>query len=217
MLATGLLSSVVLLGLRTRIIYAEGLEGAGWFDAAWTVSMRHVTLVLSSLQTYYLPALARARDVEERAAQIGRVLMVTTLIMAPVVAILEVAKPLVLSLLYSDSFRPAASLLRWTLVGDYLKVTSWVLAMPMLAVADMRAFVATDLSVQAVFVVSAILLGRVFKPSGGAAIAFVACYAVNLAICYWYSCSRQEFRPTRALTMAWSGGLALVVGAALVS
>jgi antigen flippase len=217
MLATGLLSSVVLLGLRARIIHGEGLNTAGWFDAAWTVSMRHVTLVLSSLQTYYLPALARARDSEERTAQIGRVLMVTTLIMAPLIAVLELAKPLVLTLLYSNSFHPAAALLRWTLVGDYLKVTSWVLAMPMLAVADMRAFVATDLTVQAVFVASAVLLGRVFKPSGGAAIAFVASYAVNLVVCYWYSQARHGFRPARSLTAAWSGGLLLVILAAVVS
>ena len=196
MMATGLLGSVVMLGLRARIIHAEGLNGAGWFDAAWAISMRHVTLVLSSLQTYYLPLLAGARDREERSGQIARVLMVSTLVMAPLVIALQLANPRVLTLLYADSFRPAKGLLRWTLVGDYLKVTSWVLAMPMLAVADMKMFLATDLTAQAVFVGSSLVLSAMLKPSEGTAIAFVICYAVNLAICYGYSWRQHSFRPT---------------------
>jgi len=217
MIVTGLLGSVVMLGLRARIIHAEGLNGAGWFDAAWAISMRHVTLVLSSLQTYYLPLLAGARDIEERSGQIGRVLMVSTLVMAPLVVALQLANPWVVTLLYADSFRPAESLLRWTLVGDYLKVTSWVLAMPMLAVADMKMFLTTDLAAQAVFVGSYLVLSGMLRPSEGIAIAFVICYAVNLAICYRYSRRRHAFRPTLALTVVWSSGLVLVVVAAMLS
>jgi O-antigen/teichoic acid export membrane protein len=217
MMATGLLGSMIVIGLRAHVIRVEGLNSAGWFDAAWTISMRHVTLVLSSLQTYYLPALARARDAEERSAQMARVLMVTTAIMAPLVTVVAAANPLVLALLYSDAFRPAGALLRWTLVGDYLKVTSWVLAMPMLAVADMKVFLATDLTVQVVFAGSAVMLGRVFRPSLGTAIAFVVSYAVNLAICYTYARVRHAYRPPRAVTASWWVGLSMVVAAAALS
>jgi O-antigen/teichoic acid export membrane protein len=217
MMATALLGSVVMLGLRARIIHAEGLNGAGWFDAAWAVSMRHVTLVLSSLQTYYLPLLASARNREERSHQIGRVLMVSTLVIAPLVIALELSNPWVLSLLYADSFRPAGGLLRWTLVGDYLKVTCWVLAMPMLAIADMKTFLATDLTAQTVFVGSALAFSAVFKPSEATAIAFVVCYVVNLATCYSYARRRHALRPTLALTVVWSAGLVFVVAAAMLS
>jgi hypothetical protein len=72
----------------------------------------------------------------------------------------------------------------WTLVGDYLKVTCWVLAMPMLAIADMKTFLATDLTAQTVFAGSALAFSAVFKPSEATAIAFVVCYVVNLATCY---------------------------------
>jgi PST family polysaccharide transporter len=217
MMTTGLLGSVVLLALRARIIHSEGLTGAGLFDAAWAISMRHVTLVLSSMQTYYLPLLASAHDREERSGQIARVLIVSTVVMAPLVVALELANPWVLTLLYSDSFRPAEGVLRWTLVGDYLKVTSWVLAMPMLAVADMKMFLATDLTAQIVLVGSALALSTMLKPSEGIAIAFVVCYAVNLAICYCYSRRRHAFRPTVALTILWLAGLLLVVAAAMLS
>lgn len=217
MLASSLLGTVILLGLRARIIHAEGLNGVGWFDAAWTISMRHVTLVLASVQTYYFPALASARSPEERAARIARVLMLTTLVLAPVVILLELARPWVTTLLYADSFRPATKLLRWTLAGDYLRVTSWVLAMPMLAVGDMKAFLSTELMVQAVFAGSAVALGAMFKPSEGTAIAFVTGYVVNLAVAYRYAHRWHAFRPTPALTAAWCVGLVLVVAAATIS
>jgi PST family polysaccharide transporter len=215
MLATGLLGSIVLLGLRARIIHTEGLAGAGWFDAAWTISMRQVTLVLSSLQTYYLPALARASDREERSAHIGRVLLLTTLVMAPLIVALELARPFVTTVLYANSFGPAAGLLRWTLMGDYLKVSSWVLAMPMLAVADMKVFLVTDLTAQAILVGSAVALSAMFQPAQATAIAFVISYAVNLAICFAYSSRRHAFRPSRALLIAWFTGLLLVIAAAI--
>lgn len=216
MLATGLLGSVVVLGLRARIIHADGLAGAGWFDAAWAISMRHVTLVLSSLQTYYLPVLASAHDREERGRQIARVLMVSTAIMVPLIVALEMANPWVLTLLYSDSFRPAAGVLRWTLVGDYLKMTSWVLAMPMLAVADMKIFLASEVTAQAVFVGGAVVLGGMLRPAQGTAIAYVASYAVYLAICYGYSRQRHGFRPSRAFLGAWWTGMLVIVGTALL-
>ncbi len=52
---------------------------------------------------------------------------------------------------YSAAFDPAAAYLRWTLLGDYLKVTSWILSIPILAARDMKMFLAADLAAYGVF------------------------------------------------------------------
>ena len=46
---------------------------------------------------------------------------------AGAIAAIALLKPWLLTLFYSAAFRPAAGYLRWTLLGDYLKVTSWIL------------------------------------------------------------------------------------------
>ncbi len=41
---------------------SEGLAMTGQFDAAWNISMNQVTLILGSVQAYYLPTLAAAKS-----------------------------------------------------------------------------------------------------------------------------------------------------------
>jgi len=214
MLATSLLGSAALLAVRARVTRISGSAATGEFDAAWGISMNHVTVILGAMQVYYLPVLARARDAAERRRHIAHGLMLAISVVAPVIAGIALTKPALISLLYSSAFEPAARYLRWTLIGDYLKVTSWVLAIPMLAAADMRAFVAADVSTQAVFWSGAWLIGRLVghanSSAEAAAMAFTISYAVNFAVCYGYARRRQGFRFGPRLAALWIGGLALV-------
>src|SRR5207245_991860 len=98
---------------------------------------------------------------------------------AAISATLAALKPLVLTLLYSGAFRPASACLRWTLVGDYLKVTSWILSLAIVARAEMKAFLLTDLAVYGVFVAGAAMVARWRPMAEGAAIAFVLMYAAH--------------------------------------
>ena len=211
MLAGGAAASLVLLAARARILHQQGFGVAGQFDAAWAISMNHVSLVLASLQTYCLPALARTRDRTERTAHLTRMLTAAALAAAAVVCVLAVLKPVVLALFYSNSFLEASRYLRWTLVGDYLKVSSWVLSIPMLASADMRVFLAADLSAYAVFAAGAATFGHFRGAAEGTAIAFVLMYAAHLVVCGTIAWRRYGFRPGARTVMIWAGGLLAVI------
>ncbi len=215
MLASGLLSSVVLLAVRARILRSEGLAVAGQFDAAWGISMNHVSLVLASLQTYYLPALARAGHFRERNLHMAQVLTVAVLVGAPLIAAIALFKSQVLTLFYASAFQGGGRYLRWTLLGDYLKITSWIFSIPILAAADMRAFLAADLAAYGIFAGSAAVLARTRGAAESTAIAFVLMYAVHLAMCAIYAWRRQ-FRPDLRTGLIWAGGL-LLVGAVSVA
>src|SRR5262249_52816916 len=127
MALTGLLGSAAVLVARSRILGAEGLETTGHFDAAWTISMNQVNLVLASMQSYYLPAMARADSAAERSAQLTQTLRLGSIIAGAGIIAVTAAKPSLLSTLYSSAFESGAQYLRWTLIGDYLKVASWIL------------------------------------------------------------------------------------------
>jgi O-antigen/teichoic acid export membrane protein len=213
MFVSGLAATAVLLAVRGSITRHEGLAMTGQFDAAWNISMNQVTLILGSVQAYYLPTLAAARSAGERARQIRAMLLVATLATVPVIVALAALKPLAVSLLYSPQFAASPAFLRWTLLGDYLKVSSWVLATPMLATRDVGAFLKSDLIAHAVFLGSAIWLARIVKPAEGAAIGFVASYAVYFAICYLYARVRHGFRFGAAGLSLWLTGLVLIIGA----
>jgi PST family polysaccharide transporter len=217
MLAAGFAGTGALVMVRAGILHGQGLAAAGQFDAAWGLSMNQVTLVLASLQAYCLPALARARDPEERGREMARMLTLAAPAAAVSIAVLALAKPWLLELFYSSAFEPAARYLRWTLLGDYLKVTSWILSISMLAAADMRIFLATDLAVAGVFVAAARTLTRWWTPAESAAMAFVLMNAAHLGICGMYVYRRHGFRWQGRCAAAWTAGAALVAAATVVS
>lgn len=215
MLISGLAATAVLLWVRRRITASQGLAVTGQFDAAWNISMNHVTVVLSSLQTYFLPALARTHGEGrsnglERNARISSVLTVAALAATAVIAALALAKPWALVLFYSSAFRPAAAYLRWTLVGDYLKVAGWILSIPILAAADMKAFLTADLAAYGVFLAASAGLTRWMSAAESAGAAFVLMHAAHLAICASYMHGRYGYRPSRLAAVVWVGGLVIV-------
>lgn len=213
MLATGLAGSAALLAVRAGILRGEGLAVAGRFDAAWNISMNQATLLLASLQTYYLPTLARLPDPERRAQHIGQVLRLAAPASAGAIALIALAKPWLFTLLYSGEFAGASQYLRWTLLGDYLKVASWILSVPMLASAHMRIFAFADLAAAAAFVSTAALLAPWRQPAESAAIAFVAMQALHLGISAVYVRRWHAFRWGARTAGVWLGGLALAAAA----
>jgi enterobacterial common antigen flippase len=216
MLATSLAGSASFLAVRAGIVRVEGLAVAGQFDAAWSISMNQVSLVLASLQTHYLPALARSSgSPAERRASIARVLTLAAPASALIIAALAWAKPAWLTLLYSPDFHPAARYLRWTLAGDYLKVSSWILSLPMLAGADLRVFLFADLAASAAFLASALGLARLRTPSEAAAIAFLVMHAVHLILGGCYLRLRHRFLWPHSAAISWLAGAAVVGGISL--
>ena len=211
LLATGCLAALSVVHVRSRILATQGLETTGQFDAAWAISMNQVTLVLASVQSYALPTLTKARDGRARADELARLLTVAPLCAALAIVFLAASKLPLLSLLYSGAFHPAAAYLRWTLLGDYLKVTSWILSLAMLAAANTRAFVLADVAAYGVFSGAAWALARWVGAAEGAAIAFVLMYAVHASICGGYVWRTQGLR-IRSFAAAWITGLVGVAG-----
>jgi PST family polysaccharide transporter len=140
--------------LRAGAARTGGVTLAGLFDAGWTISMVYVMLLLSSFSTYFLPTLAAAED---RNRVITDVLRVTLLIAVPMVSGMIALRPFVLVLLYSPQFLPVTRMMNWMLIGDALKVISFVLAMPMLALADTKAYLTGEVLWNSLMIIGATL------------------------------------------------------------
>lgn len=213
MLLGGLAGSAAVLFVRTRIIEAQGFSTAGQFDAAWGISMNQVMLLLTSMQAYYLPSVARARTAAERSAQISTVLNLAALIAAPLLVIATAMKPLLLGLFYSREFGEASAYLRWMLIGDYLKVAGWILSVPLLANADMGMYLAAELTGYLVFAGATLVLVRWRPAAESAAIGFLAMNAAHAIFCAVRAGSRYRYRPERRTVSLWLAGLAAVCAA----
>ena len=211
LLITGLASTGTLLIIRSMVIHSKGLTGAGIFDVAWTLSMMYVGLVTQSFGTYYMPTLSQITDNGERIVLMRKLFRLATLLMVPIIIAVIALKPLVIHLLYSVEFLPSLDIIRWMLIGDYLKVTSWVLAFPLLSYADMKTFLWTELLWNGFLLsggyVALILWGHL----EGIGILFVLSYSTYLIFTYFYCKIRFKFSLTKKMTLHWVGGLIFIL------
>lgn len=214
---TGLANTWTALVVRSMIVSQKGLSAAGIFDVAWTLSMMYISLALSSFGTYYLPTLSQCKDTEARINLIRRVMRLTLLLVVPLITAVIVLKPFVIHLLYSDQFLESLKIIRWMLIGDYLKATSWVFGVTITASADKKTLLITELLWQAGFLGLSALSLFVFQSLEGIGMAFAVLYLCYLLYTGYYAYTRHHFLPSGNMALKWLVGLLLLIGASALT
>ncbi len=217
LLLLGIATTGSLLLIRSLVSRELGMEGAGHFDVAWTLSMMYVALITQSFETYYMPTLSRITHANERQVLVNDVLRLVTILLVPAVTHVAVLKPVVVRLLYSSEFLPSLKMIRWMLVGDYLKVTSWVFSMMMLAYADMRTFIRVDSIFIVVFFVFGYVSVVIFGSLEGIGVGFALVYAGYLAFMLRYAAKHHDVSVDRQAGLRWLLGFAIVLGASVTT
>ena len=144
-MATGVLGFAMQLTARSIILREHGLDAAGYFQAAWAVSMTYIGFVLSAMATDYYPRLtAVIHDHPKARKMVNEQSEMALLLASPVLLGMITFAPWVIQLLYADNFSPAAEVLRWQVLGDILKVASWPIGFILLARANGKIFFAIE-------------------------------------------------------------------------
>lgn len=157
-MGAGLLTLATQLAVRSMILENLGLEATGYFQAAWTISMTYIGFVLGAMGADFYPRLT-AVITDHAAARklVNEQTEMSLLMAAPVLFAMLAFAPLVIELLYSAKFAPAADLLRWQMLGDALKVASWPMAFIFLARGRGQTYLLIQLVWNVVFYAAVIL------------------------------------------------------------
>jgi PST family polysaccharide transporter len=195
------------LAVRGIIVEHQGLDGAGHFQAAWTISAMYTSFILSSMGTDYYPRLAGS--LEDHAAAnrlINEQTQVALLLAGPLLILMLACAPWVIRLLYAAAFHDAASVLRWQLVGDVLKVACWPIGYLMLATGDGKRYLLTTVCMMVVFVAAvAIALPVIGLEASG--LGFLLMYATYLPMSYAVARGRIGLRWNASVKVLFTGTL----------
>lgn len=170
--------------VRTLVQRELGSEDLGYFQAAWLISMTYLGFVLGAMGTDFYPRLTAAIDDHAKANRLANEqIEVAVLLAGPVLLGMLALAPWIIQLLFSDAFTPAATILRWQILGDTLKIISWPLGFIILAGGHGRAFLAAEITAMLVFSGAAcILLPHLAVESTG--ISFLIMYLIYLPLVY---------------------------------
>ncbi|WP_347506102.1 oligosaccharide flippase family protein [Pseudomonas anguilliseptica] len=209
-----LLSLFLTLGsvliVRSYIVRLYGLEGAGQFDAAWSISAMYLALFLTSLQSYLLPELSQVGTGDEMHSALGKAFHFSLLISLPLITCLVVMKPLIVSVLFSHEFLPSLNVLRWVLIGDFVRVLGWVISTALVARADMKGFALAEGLWSIIFMAMSLLL-LLSHGLEWVGFAYLVSYVFYLAFLTWrlLTCYGVSLEGRRLLY--WLGGFIMVV------
>jgi hypothetical protein len=106
-------------------------------------------------------------------------------------------------------------IMRWMLIGDYLKVASWVLSIPAVMCGHIRTYFWGEILWNAGFLIASTIAIFIFGNIQGIGIGFLILYALYLIYYIHYSMSRQNLHFTKYLALPWILGLVIVLLASL--
>jgi O-antigen/teichoic acid export membrane protein len=205
---SAMMGSATQIVARTIVVRMMGLNEAGLFQAAWTISAVNIGLLLAAMSADYYPRLSGvSHDPSLMAEEVNRQVHVALLLAGPLLIGVTAMAPVALWLLYSREFQGAAELLQWLTAADILRLTGWALGYVMLARQATFSYIAIEASFGLVFIPAMLVLAPlVGLPAAGAAyfIGYLACLAASMLLA-----RRVHGIHVSRANVIWTGSLTL--------
>lgn len=170
--------------IRTHLADTLGFEAAGYWEAMWRLSGAYLMLVTTTLSLYYLPKLSGLK----KPAEIKNEIIQGYKIILPVAAAcglsIYLLRDFIISVLFTQDFIPMRELFAWQMIGDTLKIGSWILAYLMLAKAMTRLYMVTEILFSVLFVGLSILFVDAYGLVG-VTYAFALNYSIYLVAVFF--------------------------------
>ncbi len=186
-IVSAITSPFVQIILRNFIISSFGVSSAGYWQGLMRISDGYLMLITTALGTYYLPKLSSINSKEDLRSEI----LLGYKIITPIVIISSLSiyffRFQIISLLYSTAFWPMEKLFFWQLVGDFFKITSWLLSYLLIAKAMISAFIIIEIIFSSTYLILSFYFMEKYQIEG-VVIAFAVnyfIYSIVLIFIFW--------------------------------
>ena len=182
----------VLITIRTLLVEHSGVELASYWEGYSRLSLFMSGLAISSISLYYLPKLVEANTGQEMLKVVLWGVKFLFAVAFPAMLLIFLFGSDVISLLYTTNFLEAIFLLKWELLGTFLKLLSFTVSFIMVAKKLTTVFVLSELISGLVFFGLSVLLVEMYGVVG-ASIAFAGTYFLYLLWVVIYFGKRFRF------------------------
>ena len=132
--------------IRSYLSQEFGLNYAGYWEAMIRLSAAYLMLVTTTLGVYYLPRLSELSEFNVIKAEVYTVYKFIFPLAVLGGLIVYILRDWIIAVLFTKTFLPMRDLFFWQMIGDSLKIGSWILAYLMLSKAMTKLFVTTEIT-----------------------------------------------------------------------
>jgi PST family polysaccharide transporter len=163
--------------IRNYVINRYSLQAAGLWEGMNRLSNVYLMIITSSFGVYYLPRLSELKSGIEIKKEIRTAYKVIVPCMLAGLTAVYLGRFLIIDILFSEEFKEMSSLFLWHLVGDFFKITSWLIAYLLHAKSMAKLFIATEIFFTASYVGLTMVSSELFGLNG-----LMLGYAINYLI-----------------------------------
>jgi len=175
-MASSLMTTAVLYLIRVLVVRNLGMESVGLYQAAANLSSFYIGVVLNAMGMDFYPRLtAVANDNDTINRLVNEQTEIGLLVATPGILATLIFAPYVIQIFYSSKFLLAYNVLRWQILGVFLRVVAWPIGFVLLAKGKGKAFFLTELIWNAIHVIL-VWFGLNLFSLEGAGIAFFLLY-----------------------------------------
>ncbi len=170
--------------IRDSLAAQLGWHTTGLWQALNKISDTHLMLLTTTLSIYFLPRFAEIQDGAELRAEIRKGYRFVLPLVLTSAALLFLFRTLLVRTLLTPDFMPLVDVLGIQLLGDVLKIGSWVMAYTLFSHAQTRAFIVTEILFSVIWAGSATSLTKVYGLAGACA-GYALTYATYWITMFW--------------------------------
>lgn len=131
--------------IRNYLSSNTNAETVGFYEGVNRLSLIYLSLITTTFSVYYLPKLSAANnnsELKELLIKGYKFILPLTFVMLFVTYLL---RNLVIKIVFAESFAPMEAYFLPQLIGDFFKIASWLLAMQMVAKAQLKVFIFSEI------------------------------------------------------------------------
>jgi len=165
---SGLLTPLTQLTVRNVIASELSIVDAGLWQGMWRLSEVYLSLFTTAMSAYFIPRFAELLSASETKRELVTGLRSVAPAVAAVALTIFLLRDYVILGLFSPDFYRMRDLFLFQLLGDVLKITSWVFGFLVVAKRRWKIFIACEIAFSLVFICGVINFVQLFGLVGAA-------------------------------------------------
>ncbi|WP_371316126.1 O-antigen translocase [Enterobacter sp. ENT03] len=166
--------------IRDYVAKVYSWDYAGYWQAMTYISTTYLLVITTALSIYYLPRLSEINNKKELRSELLNGYKIIIPIVSLMAFVIYLLREHIMLILFSANFSPMLSLFKWQMIGDVIKIISWLIAYIMLAKAMTKSFIITEVLFAVSFCILSISAVSFFGFKG-----LSYAFAINYFIYFW--------------------------------
>ena len=138
-------------------------QAAGYLEAMWRLSSAYLMIVTTTLSVYFIPRLSELSEPKKIKGEIAKVFKIIIPFTMFSSSLIYLFRKLLISWLFTEDFAEMERLFAWQMIGDTIKVSSWILMYIYIAKNFYRIYIFSEIFFSITFYLLVVLLESKLK------------------------------------------------------